>query len=287
MRYGYVRVSTNKSDNDNQKFEINNYCRRQRLVIDNYVEETISGTKDPKKRKLGILLDIVRPGDTIICSELSRLGRSMYMIMEILKELLERNVCVLTIKDNYRLDDSMQSKVLAFAFGLAAEVERDMISKRTKEALARKRAEGMKLGRPKGSTGQRKLKDRHKEITKLVKDGYTLRRMSARLGVARDTVRREIFRIGISMKDYPQQRATRKAIESKLEPRADTVKTLIDCGMSRSEIARVMGVSWRTISKFMERRGWRSLYTPRKIGTAPISARHRPKIKKMKIKSKK
>ena len=150
MVYGYIRVSSDKQTVENQRFEINNFCERNRLVIDGWIEETISGTKSYSKRELGRLLKKVEKGDLIICAELSRLGRNLFMIMEILNICMTKECKVWTIKDNYRLGDDIQSKVLAFAFGLSAEIERNLISQRTKEALARKKAEGMVLGRPKG-----------------------------------------------------------------------------------------------------------------------------------------
>lgn len=122
----------------NQRFEIENYCQKNQITIDNWIEETISGTKSPKQRLLGSLLNQVKKGDKIICSELSRLGRSLLMIMSILNLLMEKEVVVCTIKDNYILGDDIQSKVLAFAFGLSAEIERNLISQRTIEALKEK-----------------------------------------------------------------------------------------------------------------------------------------------------
>lgn len=150
MIYGYIRVSSDKQTVENQRFEIGKFAARQNLLIDDWIEETISGTRNYDKRELGKLLKKVKKGDLIICAELSRLGRSLFMIMEILNFCLSRECRVWTIKDNYRLGEDLQSKVLAFAFGLAAEIERDLISHRTKEALNRKRAEGVVLGRPKG-----------------------------------------------------------------------------------------------------------------------------------------
>ncbi|MDR2600433.1 MAG: master DNA invertase Mpi family serine-type recombinase [Oscillospiraceae bacterium] len=151
MIYGYIRVSSDKQTIENQRYEINNFATNNNLLIDGWIEETISGTKNYDKRKLGELLSRVKDGDLIICAELSRLGRSLFMIMDILNICLNKNCRVWTIKDNYRLGDDIQSKVLAFAFGLSAEIERNLISQRTKEALARKRAEGVVLGRPLGS----------------------------------------------------------------------------------------------------------------------------------------
>ncbi len=150
MIYGYIRVSSDKQTVENQRFEINNFCKAQSIAIDDWIEETISGTKNYNKRLLGRLLRKVNKGDIIICSELSRLGRNLFMIMEILNLCMSKECRVWTIKDNYRLGDDIQSKVLAFAFGLSAEIERDLISQRTKEALARKKKEGVVLGHHRG-----------------------------------------------------------------------------------------------------------------------------------------
>ena len=158
MIYGYIRVSSDRQTVENQRFEINNFCSKNELHIDGWIEETISGTRNYNKRELGKLLKRVKKDDLIICAELSRLGRSLFMIMEILNICMTKECKVWTIKDNYRLGEDIQSKVLAFAFGLSAEIERDLISQRTKEALARKKAEGAKLGRAEGSkNNQHKL----------------------------------------------------------------------------------------------------------------------------------
>ena len=150
MVFGYIRVSSDKQTVENQRFEINNFCQREGISIDGWIEETISGTKSYNKRQLGNLLKKVQRDDLIICAELSRLGRNLFMIMEILNICMSKECRVWTIKDNYRLGEDIQSKVLAFAFGLSAEIERNLISQRTKEALARKKAEGVVLGRPRG-----------------------------------------------------------------------------------------------------------------------------------------
>ena len=151
MNYGYIRVSSDKQTVENQRYETKSFTESTGIKIDGWIEETISGTKNYDKRKLGDLLAKVNDGDLIICAELSRLGRTLFMIMDILNICMNKNCRVWTIKDNYRLGDDIQSKVLAFAFGLSAEIERNLISQRTKEALARKRAEGVVLGRPVGS----------------------------------------------------------------------------------------------------------------------------------------
>ena len=150
MIYGYIRVSSDKQTVENQRFEINKFCEKEKMKVDGWIDETISGTKAYDKRQLGSLLKRIQKGDIIICAELSRLGRNLFMIMEILNICMTKECKVWTIKDNYRLGEDIQSKVLAFAFGLSAEIERNLISQRTKEALARKKAEGIVLGRPKG-----------------------------------------------------------------------------------------------------------------------------------------
>lgn len=150
MIYGYVRVSTNKQTAQNQKLAIREYAKYHRLRNIVWVAETISGTKNPEKRKLGELLHSVTEGDIIIITELSRLGRSLMMILNVLQSLLEKGVKVIAIKEGYELGDNIQSKVLAFAFGLSAEVERSLLSERTKLGLERARKQGKQIGRRKG-----------------------------------------------------------------------------------------------------------------------------------------
>jgi DNA invertase Pin-like site-specific DNA recombinase len=168
MIYGYLRVSADKQDENNQKLGVDEKARLMNVQIDEYIVDAgVSGTKEPSKRKLGPLMDKLKPGDTIIASELSRLGRSLYMVMRILEFCMKHEVKVITVKEGYELGDNIQSKVLAFAFSLSAEIERDMISRRTKEALQKKKNDGMMLGRPKGSkTGSTKLNAKQDEINK-------------------------------------------------------------------------------------------------------------------------
>jgi len=190
MIYGYIRVSSDKQTVENQRFEIEQFAHRENIVIDGWIEETISGTKDYDKRKLGKLLHKVCGGDLIICSELSRLGRSLFMIMDILNLCMNKNCKVWTIKDNYRLGDDIQSKVLAFAFGLSAEIERNLISQRTREALARKRAEGVVLGRPVGSARPQnfKLYGKDDQIARYLANGIPQIKIAKKLGVHRITL---------------------------------------------------------------------------------------------------
>lgn len=194
MIYGYIRVSSDKQTVENQKFEIETFCRQQNLVIDGWISETISGTKNYSKRKLGALLKKVSPGDLIVCSEISRLGRSLFMIMEILNICMTKECRVWTVKDGYRLGDDIQSKVLAFAFGLSAEIERNLISQRTKEALRRKKAEGVMLGRPVGTRGKQycKLYGKDQVVCELIRAGNSLSTIAKVMKVHRNTLSRYI-----------------------------------------------------------------------------------------------
>lgn len=193
MYYGYIRVSSDKQTVENQRFEINKFCEKNGVNIDGWIEETISGTKNYDKRALGKLLKKVNKDDVIICSELSRLGRNLFMIMEILNICMNKECRVWTIKDNYRLGDDIQSKVLAFAFGLSAEIERNLISQRTKEALARKRAEGVILGRPMGRKSSHvKLTGKDEAIKVLREQGVPIVKIAKIFKVDRMTVSKYI-----------------------------------------------------------------------------------------------
>ena len=189
MVYGYIRISKDKQAVDSQRFEIERFCLKNKIKIGQWIEETISGTKQPEECLLGSLLARVKQNDLIICSELSRLGRSILMIMSILNQLMLNGVRVWTIKGNYRLGDDIQSKVLAFAFGLSAEIERDLVSQRTKEALALKRLKGVVLGRPFGKkSSQVKLSGHEDEILMLLKNRTSKSAIGRMFGVNRMTV---------------------------------------------------------------------------------------------------
>ncbi len=189
MIYGYIRVSTDKQTVENQRFEINKFIKSTRFKVDEWIEETISGTVSPKKRNLGKLIEKTKKGDLIICSELSRLGRNMFMIMSILNILMERGVIIYTVKERYRLGDDLTSKVLAFAFSISAEIERTLISQRTTEALKRKKAEGVKLGRPKGRvSAHHKLTGCDNKIKMMLAEGYPKSLISKQLNVSPSTL---------------------------------------------------------------------------------------------------
>lgn len=171
--YGYLRVSTDKQDCDNQKIGVENLARRLNLSVESWIiDDGVSGTKEPEKRQLGKLLKKIKSGDVIICSELSRLGRKLFMVISILEHCMKVGAKVLTVKDGYELGDNVQSKILAFAFGLVAELERDMISKRTKEALQRLKSQGRSLGRPRGRKNRKHVwNGKEEQISRLLKQG--------------------------------------------------------------------------------------------------------------------
>ena len=197
MVYGYIRVSTAHQNLENQQLEIERFAAQNGIHIDKWIEEKISGTKKPELRKLGkILMNQCKEGDLVVSTEISRFGRSLIMIMNILQYFLERNIKVWTIKDNYRLGNDIQSKVLAFAFGLSAEIERQLISERTKQGLVRAKAEGKKVGRRPGQkSNYYKLSRFDDYIKEEFLKGRSKSSLAAELGVAPATLRRHLKRI--------------------------------------------------------------------------------------------
>ncbi len=192
MTYGYIRVSTDKQTVENQFYEIEKWSAARNLTIDGWIHETISGTKNYTKRKLGSLLGNVTQDDTIICTELSRLGRNFFMIMEILNICIAKKCNIQTIKENFVLKNDIQSKILAFAFSISAEIERQLISQRTKEALAARKASGKKLGRITGKRGSlnQKCVEQSEKIDFLLKNGTPKRRIAELLGISSGTLYR-------------------------------------------------------------------------------------------------
>ncbi|MGT2737393.1 master DNA invertase Mpi family serine-type recombinase [Streptococcus orisratti] len=197
MIYGYIRVSTDKQTVENQRFEIEEFAQKRNITIDEWTSEIISGTKKADERLLGVLLERLEKGDILIISELSRLGRNLLQIMSILNDLMEKEITLYTVKEGYELGNNINSKVLAFAFGLSAEIERNLISQRTKEALARKRAEGVVLGRPKGlaKITTYKLYPYKKDIINMRQEGLSLNKIARFYEVNRATVSKFIKRL--------------------------------------------------------------------------------------------
>lgn len=189
MIYGYLRVSTDRQTSENQHFEILKFADEKKLPIDEWVQETVSGAKKITERQLGTLIDRLEAGDILVVTELSRLGRSLMEVMSVLHLLMEKEVRVYTVKERYELGNNISSKVLAFAFSLSAEIERSMISSRTKEALARKRSEGVRLGRPKGRLSkQTKLTGKEEVIREYLRKKIPYAAMARLLDVDRLTV---------------------------------------------------------------------------------------------------
>jgi len=169
---GYLRVSTGGQELEKNKSDILHLANHLNLGQVTFVEEIVSGKISWKKRKIADIIEEFNKSDTLIVSELSRLGRSMLECMEILSVAVEKGVRVYAVKGNWSLDSSIQSKIVAMAFSMASEIERDLISQRTKEALRYKKEQGIKLGRPPGP-GKSKLDQHRPEIEALMQNGST------------------------------------------------------------------------------------------------------------------
>ena len=211
MTYGYIRVSTDAQNTENQKMEIQRFCEAKGISIDSWIEDIISGTKDPCCRNLGkIIMENCKEGDLVVCTELSRLGRSLLMIMNTLNFFLEQKVQLWTIKDNFMLSDDITSKVISFAFGLAAEIERQLISQRTKVALERAKKDGIHVGRKKGQKSTHyKLDPFNKYIMEEINAGRSKCSLARELGVSWDTIGIQLKRIRSSI-NQEQKQASRE-----------------------------------------------------------------------------
>lgn len=188
MIVAYLRVSTDKQRPENQHDEIQRYAENNGLQIDLWVSEIVSGKKQASGRKLGRTISKMKKGDTLIVSEVSRLSRTLTDIMSIMGKCLKKGITILTVKEQYRFDDTINSKILCFAFGLVAEIERNLISLRTKEALALRKSEGKVLGRRKGYAPKLEVLQQNKErIRKMKSEGYTTKTICSEYRVSRDT----------------------------------------------------------------------------------------------------
>ena len=180
---GYLRVSTVEQDVGKNKADILKLANDKRLGHVEFVDEKVSGTKDWRKRKLGDVLSTLQSGDSLIVSELSRLGRSTLQILEIMAEAKEKNIAVHAVKGGWTLNGSMESKIVLTMLAMMAEIERDLISERTKEGLRAARSKGVKLGRPKGP-GRSKLDAHKSEIIALLRNGSTKTFIAERYGTS-------------------------------------------------------------------------------------------------------
>jgi DNA invertase Pin-like site-specific DNA recombinase len=189
MIYGYIRVSMDRQNTENQRLEIRNFARRNKIAIDEWIEETVSSVQDLRERKLDRLICSAKEGDLIIASELSQLGQNLLQVIGMLNHIMNTRARVWTIKDGYKLGNDISSRVLALAFRLSTEIERKFISQRTKEALARAKAGGKALGRPVGRRNTKsKLAQRASEVRFLLSSGYSHSEAARKLNVHRSTL---------------------------------------------------------------------------------------------------
>lgn len=196
----YLRVSTGSQDLANQKLAILDYARQKRFAVDRFVEAQASSRKGPDQRRIEELLGSLEAGDRLVVSELSRLGRSLGQVIGLVDELVKRRVRFTAIKEGIRFEgkQDLQTKVMIALFGLFAEVERDLISERTKEGLAAARARGRLLGRPKGSLGRSKLDGKEEEIRKLLEKAVSKRSLAKILDVSTTNLRHFIRTRGLA-----------------------------------------------------------------------------------------
>lgn len=189
--YAYLRVSTDRQDLENQRFGVAEYCQAHGLNLDEVVTDTKSGKVSWRTRDLAGLIARLQPGDTLVIPEVSRLSRSLQDTFDFLAEAARRRVIVRIVKQGFTIDGSLQSTVLVTAFGLASEIEREFISQRTREALARRKREGQKLGRPAGKgNAKTKLTGRESEVDNYLKLGLKAPAIAKLMNVHPETIRR-------------------------------------------------------------------------------------------------
>jgi DNA invertase Pin-like site-specific DNA recombinase len=197
--YAYLRVSTDRQDVDNQKHGILEYCNDRHLAGLAYVRDGASGKVKWRDRQIGKLLtEVCQPGDTVVFAEISRMARSTLQVLEILEYCAQHQINVHIAKQRMVLDDSMQSRITATVLGLAAEIEREFISLRTKEALAKRKQEGHTLGRPKGKAEKVKLDAHEAEILGYLEKQVSKRAIAKILGCAPSTLYEWIERRGLN-----------------------------------------------------------------------------------------
>ena len=188
MIIGYLRVSTGKQHPANQQDEIRRFAESKNWIIDTWVTEVVSGKKKEQDRKLGVVLRKMKRGDTLVVTEISRLSRTLTDVMSIMGKCLKKGINLYSTKEGYAFDDSINSKVLCFAFGLVAEIERNLISMRTKEALALRKAEGMVLGRKKGTyTKFNILVENRQAVIQMLYQGKSITDVCKYYSLSRDT----------------------------------------------------------------------------------------------------
>lgn len=189
MVIAYIRVSTEKQNVNSQKASIKNFAKLKNIHIDKWHSETVSGAKLKDNRKLGKILDSLSKDDIVIVSEISRLSRKMLEIMTILGMCIEKDITIYSVKEGFKLGNDINSKIMGFAFGISAEIEKSLISARTKEALAYKKSQGITLGRPIGSSPKMNLLAKNRDnITQMLKDNIPINIISKKYGISRGTL---------------------------------------------------------------------------------------------------
>lgn len=200
----YIRASTGKQDVNNQKLAILEFARHANLKVDEFVEITISSRKTSKQRRIDELLEKLVDSDTLVVTELSRLGRSTSEVVTLVNELLQRNIRVIVIKQNLDIaQHDMSSKIIVTLFSLFAELERDLVSLRTKEALATKKAQGIQLGKPKGTIQASKFDKDRERIEELLRLGMSVRKIAKVMGYSNH----------IGLNTYIKKRKIRELVE--------------------------------------------------------------------------
>jgi DNA invertase Pin-like site-specific DNA recombinase len=187
---GYIRVSSDKQTVDNQRLAILDYCNNQDIKVDDWIEVSMSTKKTPAQRRIDELLERLEEGDQLIIAELSRLARSVGQIATLVDRMLKNKIRLISIKESIELNrkHDIQSKTIITMFSLFSEIERDLISERTKDGLKRARAEGKLLGRPKGSLGKSKLDGKEREIKDLLSKGLNKTNIARYFGVGWTTL---------------------------------------------------------------------------------------------------
>lgn len=190
--YGYLRVSTEDQDENSQRRGVDEFAAKNGLKIDEYViDHGLSGAKEFKDRAIGKMIKKLQSGDTVIASEISRIGRRLVLVLDFIKICTEKGVKFFTVKDRYSIADTLQSKVILTVMGLCAEIERDLVRQRTKEGLSRARAEGKILGRPKGrktDPEKHKLNGKETLIKGLLDEKLAQRKIAKIVKVNRNTL---------------------------------------------------------------------------------------------------
>lgn len=269
MIYGYVRVSTDKQDLENQRFELRNFAEKKELEIEKWIEEKISSKEALNKRKFGAMMKKFQKGDVLIVSELSRIGRNLLQVMSILNFCMENEIMVYTIKENYELGNNINSKVLAFAFGLSAEIERNLIGQRTKEALARKKAQGGILGRPIGVKARKtKLTGKKGEIKALLDKNVSIAAIARIMGVHRLTVQRQICEWELYITKPSYNKKEPKDFNLK---KHEVVEAFEKAGFNLTQMAENLDTNNETLRRYLHRQEYMELI-------ADIQLKERQKI---------